>query len=119
MTSTVPSNMAYTMSKAEESQIVAEFTPSSSPTLYCSQSDIVYTMSVSPAATWITFDDSSRLVSWYMSGVIELAIYTVTVTGTITTWNGDTHTQDTSFTITTAYPLCSETPEDVVITAST
>jgi len=71
----------------------------------------------SVATSFITFPiPLNREVFWYKSDVEEIAEFTVTITGTLTTNDGNTvTTQMTAFTITTEYPLCSETPESVAI----
>jgi len=75
----------------------------------------------SVATSFITFPTpSNRIVTWYKADVEEIAKFTVTITGTLTTNDGNTvTTQMTAFTITTEYPLCSETPESVVVTSDT
>ena len=71
---------------------INEFTESGSDS--CEPSDIVYTHTVTRAGggdtSFITFDDSTRVVDWSSATNTNAATYTITVTGTITRNDGST-----------------------------
>jgi hypothetical protein len=69
----------------------------------CTSADIVYSMIVAPSTidlstTFITFIPSTRTVEWVTTDIGQVGIYTINVTGKIT--SATTWTQSTSFTLT-------------------
>ncbi len=61
-----PTDKIYTVGATGSSITITKFTVTSN---YCSEADIVYSMSVTPSVsgsstTFITFDSSSQVVSW-------------------------------------------------------
>jgi hypothetical protein len=65
------------------SLVVAQMTETTG--LSCDQSNIVYSMSVSPPASFsLTFDAATRTLTWSTSNINDAGTYTITITGKIT-----------------------------------
>jgi len=77
-------DQTYTWLGSSDSFTFANFSEDS---LSCSTSDIVLSMVVtnsdSQDTSFITFDDSTRTVTWYLNTVRAATTFTVTITGTI------------------------------------
>ena len=74
------------------STTVTAFTENS---IYCTPSDIVYSMSATSVpsgvtdVSWITFDSETRIVTWEKAPAVGfIGDYTITIYGTITNANG-------------------------------
>jgi hypothetical protein len=64
------------------SLVVAQMTETTG--LSCDQSNIVYSMSVSPPASFIlTFDGTTRTLTWFTSNINDAGTYTITIIGKI------------------------------------
>lgn len=97
-----PNDVSYTFGEEAGVVTVDPVTLSGS---YCTQSDVVYSVSISvvPAGedtSWITTSSSASgtTVSYYSNEPRSAGVFTVTVTATLTT-NYNTFTETTSFDI--------------------
>ena len=89
LSSSAISDYAYTVGDAS-----AGFTfAAAEDSLNCVSSDIVYSFTSSPAASFVTVDASTGAVAWSTSNAVDAGSYTITVTGTITNAQG-TYTTD-------------------------
>lgn len=62
---------------------IGQFTTEDS--IYCTQSDIVYSMTVSHSASFVNFDATNRVVSWSTSDcTVTARTYEITITGKVT-----------------------------------
>jgi hypothetical protein len=65
------------------SLVVAQMTETTG--LSCDQSNIVYSMSVSPPVSFpLTFNAATRTLTWSTSNINDAGTYTITITGKIT-----------------------------------
>ena len=74
------------------STIVTAFTENS---IYCTPSDILYSISVTSVpsgvtdVSWITFDSETRVVTWAKAPAVGfIGDYTITIYGNLTNGNG-------------------------------
>ena len=74
------------------SATISAFTENS---IYCTPSDILYSMSVTSVTSgvtdvsWITFDSETRVVTWVKAPAVGfIGDYTITIYGTISNANG-------------------------------
>ena len=78
-------------------------------------------MSITPPSgvsvtSWITFNTVTRVVSYVQANSGYDGAYTITITGTITTWRGD-FTGYTSFLL-TVVPTCLLSTDVIIITGT-
>ena len=113
LSSSAISNYAYTVGDAS-----AGFTfAATEDSLNCVSGDIVYSITSSPAASFVTVDASSGAVAWSTSNQIDAGTFAITIIGTITNAQG-TFTTDKSFTLTVTGVTCATSTDDITITST-
>ena len=99
------------------STTVTAFTENS---IYCTPSDIVYSMSVTSVpsgvtdTSWVTFNSATRVVTWVKAPAVGfIGDYTITIYGTISNANGG-FTGSTNFVLTVNPASTCPTSTDVI-----
>lgn len=109
------SDVSYESSSPAVSLIVDKFSITSND---CTQDDITYSMAVTSTTagadlTLISFDASTRTITWYSALVITATVYTVTITGEIQTNQSVKYSGSLSFELSMTMPSCASTTEFV------